>query len=69
MLSKPCAVRLLPGFAQGWVTYPCIPVQDVFAQGCVRWLAHQDNEHILDLCASPGGKTPILWKQRVTLKY
>ncbi|MCW2477054.1 16S rRNA (cytosine(967)-C(5))-methyltransferase RsmB [Candidatus Symbiopectobacterium sp. NZEC151] len=52
MLNEPCAVGLLPGFAQGWVT-----VQDVSAQGCVRWLAPQDNEHILDLCAAPGGKT------------
>ncbi|MBG6242576.1 MAG: 16S rRNA (cytosine(967)-C(5))-methyltransferase RsmB [Candidatus Symbiopectobacterium sp. Dall1.0] len=52
MLNEPCAVSLLPGFAQGWVT-----VQDVSAQGCVRWLAPQDNEHILDLCAAPGGKT------------
>ncbi|MFB6434980.1 MAG: 16S rRNA (cytosine(967)-C(5))-methyltransferase RsmB [Candidatus Malihini olakiniferum] len=52
MLSKPCAVNQLPGFTQGWVT-----VQDASAQGCVRCLSPQDNEHILDLCAAPGGKT------------
>lgn len=52
MLNEPCTVSLLPGFAQG-----CVTVQDVSAQGCVRWLAPQDNEHILDLCAAAGGKT------------
>ena len=51
-LEAPCSVGLLPGFAQGWVT-----VQDVSAQGCVRWLAPQNEERILDLCAAPGGKT------------
>lgn len=52
MLAEPCPVHVLPGFAQGWVT-----VQDVSAQGCVRWLAPQNHEYILDLCAAPGGKT------------
>ncbi|MEC5345239.1 16S rRNA (cytosine(967)-C(5))-methyltransferase RsmB [Brenneria populi] len=51
-LSTPCAVNLLPGFDQGWVT-----VQDASAQGCVYWLSPQDGEQILDLCAAPGGKT------------
>ncbi|MEH2922867.1 16S rRNA (cytosine(967)-C(5))-methyltransferase RsmB [Samsonia erythrinae] len=51
-LASPCAVDRLPGFAQGWVT-----VQDASAQSCVYWLAPQDGEQILDLCAAPGGKT------------
>nr|WP_113868982.1 16S rRNA (cytosine(967)-C(5))-methyltransferase RsmB [Brenneria salicis]NMN90359.1 16S rRNA m(5)C-967 methyltransferase [Brenneria salicis ATCC 15712 = DSM 30166]RLM29921.1 16S rRNA (cytosine(967)-C(5))-methyltransferase [Brenneria salicis ATCC 15712 = DSM 30166] len=51
-LSTPCMVNLLPGFAQGWIT-----VQDASAQGCVYWLAPQNGEQILDLCAAPGGKT------------
>ncbi|WP_409308637.1 16S rRNA (cytosine(967)-C(5))-methyltransferase RsmB [Pectobacterium sp. B1J-3] len=51
-LSTPCAVSLLPGFTQGWVT-----IQDASAQGCVHWLAPQNGEQILDLCAAPGGKT------------
>ncbi|MGM3172721.1 16S rRNA (cytosine(967)-C(5))-methyltransferase RsmB [Dickeya lacustris] len=51
-LETPCAVNQLPGFAQGWVT-----VQDASAQGCVHWLAPQNGEDILDLCAAPGGKT------------
>lgn len=51
-LLAPCAVTSLPGFADGWVT-----VQDASAQGCVSLLDPQDDEHILDLCAAPGGKT------------
>ncbi|RLM20425.1 16S rRNA (cytosine(967)-C(5))-methyltransferase [Brenneria alni] len=51
-LSVPCAVNLLPGFTQGWVT-----VQDASAQGCIHWLSPQNGEHILDVCAAPGGKT------------
>lgn len=45
-------VTALPGFAEGWVT-----VQDASAQGCVNFLAPQNGERILDLCAAPGGKT------------
>ncbi|MBQ4783334.1 16S rRNA (cytosine(967)-C(5))-methyltransferase, partial [Pectobacterium versatile] len=48
-LASPCAVDLLPGFAQGWAT-----IQDASAQGCVYWLEPQDGEQILDLCAAPG---------------
>ncbi|SQI46045.1 Ribosomal RNA small subunit methyltransferase B [Serratia plymuthica] len=51
-LLVPCAVTDLPGFADGWVT-----VQDASAQGCVDLLDPQNGEHILDLCAAPGGKT------------
>lgn len=51
-LETPCPVNKLPGFSKGWVT-----VQDVSAQYSVSLLAPQNGEHILDLCAAPGGKT------------
>ncbi|MSH87296.1 16S rRNA (cytosine(967)-C(5))-methyltransferase RsmB, partial [Escherichia coli] len=51
-LETPAPVHVLPGFEEGWVT-----VQDASAQGCMAWLAPQNGEHILDLCAAPGGKT------------
>lgn len=51
-LDKPAAVTQLPGFEEGWVT-----VQDLSAQRCALFLAPEDGENILDLCAAPGGKT------------
>ena len=51
-LASPAPVHALPGFEEGWVT-----VQDASAQGCMTWLAPQNGERILDLCAAPGGKT------------
>ncbi|HAU4370802.1 TPA: 16S rRNA (cytosine(967)-C(5))-methyltransferase RsmB [Citrobacter amalonaticus] len=51
-LETAAPVHTLPGFDEGWVT-----VQDASAQGCVAFLAPQNGEHILDLCAAPGGKT------------
>ncbi|ELQ4609791.1 16S rRNA (cytosine(967)-C(5))-methyltransferase RsmB [Salmonella enterica] len=51
-LETPAPVHALPGFAEGWVT-----IQDASAQGCAVFLAPQNGEHILDLCAAPGGKT------------
>ena len=51
-LESPAPVHALPGFEEGWVT-----VQDASAQGCVSFLAPQNGEQILDLCAAPGGKT------------
>lgn len=51
-LESPAPVHALPGFEEGWVT-----VQDASAQGCVSFLAPQNGEKILDLCAAPGGKT------------
>ena len=51
-LITPCAVKDLPGFERGWVT-----VQDVSAQECIELLDPKNGEHILDLCAAPGGKT------------
>jgi len=51
-LASPAPVHVLPGFEQGWIT-----VQDASAQGCITYLAPQNGERILDLCAAPGGKT------------
>ncbi|ABP62377.1 16S rRNA (cytosine(967)-C(5))-methyltransferase RsmB [Enterobacter sp. 638] len=51
-LASPAPVQALPGFEQGWVT-----VQDASAQGCMTYLEPQNGDHILDLCAAPGGKT------------
>ncbi|EKY5005488.1 TPA: 16S rRNA (cytosine(967)-C(5))-methyltransferase RsmB [Citrobacter amalonaticus] len=51
-LETAAPVHTLPGFDEGWVT-----VQDASAQECVAFLAPQNGEHILDLCAAPGGKT------------
>ncbi|MGD2054147.1 MAG: 16S rRNA (cytosine(967)-C(5))-methyltransferase RsmB [Gammaproteobacteria bacterium] len=52
MLDKPVDVGVLPGFSDGLVS-----VQDVAAQLAARLLAAEDGEHVLDLCAAPGGKT------------
>ncbi|MFV0292115.1 MAG: RsmB/NOP family class I SAM-dependent RNA methyltransferase [Paracoccus sp. (in: a-proteobacteria)] len=45
-------ISALPGYARGdwWV-------QDAAAAMAVRWLSPQPGEHIIDLCAAPGGKT------------
>ncbi|MBE2897000.1 16S rRNA (cytosine(967)-C(5))-methyltransferase RsmB [Pasteurellaceae bacterium HPA106] len=51
-LAHPCAVDRLPHFADGVVS-----VQDCHAQWAALLLGAQDNEHILDACAAPGGKT------------
>lgn len=64
--NLPCALRLetplpvtkLPGFSQGWVS-----VQDLSAQYAAYWLAAQNGESILDLCAAPGGKTAHILEQ------
>ncbi|MGP1957508.1 MAG: SAM-dependent methyltransferase, partial [Arsenophonus sp. ER-QC15-MAG3] len=48
-------VNKLPGFNHGWVT-----IQDLSSQQCVELLAPKDGEHILDLCAAPGGKTTYI---------
>lgn len=57
-LETPAPVHVLPGFEEGWVT-----VQDASAQGCMAWLAPQNGEHILDLCAAPAVK------QRISLRW
>ncbi len=51
-LESSLSVQALPGFEQGDVT-----VQDASAQGCITYLAPQNGDSILDLCAAPGGKT------------
>lgn len=51
-LETAAPVTALPGFTEGWVT-----VQDASAQGCIPFLAPENGERILDLCAAPGGKT------------
>lgn len=51
-LVTPAAVSKLPGFDQGWAT-----VQDLSAQYAARLLAPENSDHILDMCAAPGGKT------------
>jgi 16S rRNA (cytosine967-C5)-methyltransferase len=52
ILTTPCDVRSLPGFAEGWVS-----VQDAAAQLAVPLLALKPGLRILDACCAPGGKT------------
>ena len=52
LLSKPLPVERLPFFREGLVT-----VQDNSAQKSVWYLAPENGERILDMCAAPGGKT------------
>ena len=51
-LAQPCAVDLLPYFADGVVS-----VQDEAAQLCTQLLDLQPGQRVLDACAAPGGKT------------
>lgn len=51
-LVHPVDVLRLPGFEDGDVS-----VQDAAAQQAARLLDAQPDEHILDCCAAPGGKT------------
>jgi 16S rRNA (cytosine967-C5)-methyltransferase len=58
MLAAPCAVMLLPGFAEGDVS-----VQDLAAQMAAPLLIGAGIQHganVLDACAAPGGKTAHL---------
>jgi 16S rRNA (cytosine967-C5)-methyltransferase len=52
LLSSPIDVNKLPGFIDGHSS-----VQDAAAQQAAILLNAQKNEHILDCCAAPGGKT------------
>ncbi len=54
-LTAPAAPDQLPGFQQGWFS-----VQDSTAMAVAATLAPQPGQHILDLCAAPGGKTTHL---------
>jgi 16S rRNA (cytosine967-C5)-methyltransferase len=59
VLESPCAVQLLPGFADGWVS-----VQDSAAQLAapllLAGLTSAGQLRVLDACAAPGGKTAHL---------
>jgi 16S rRNA (cytosine967-C5)-methyltransferase len=59
VLTEPCAVQSLPGFADGEVS-----VQDVAAQRAARLLLEggglRPGARVLDACAAPGGKTTHL---------
>lgn len=52
LLTKPCDVQKLPGFAKGDVS-----VQDQAAQLATTLLALKPGLRVLDACAAPGGKT------------
>ncbi len=54
-LLAPTAVTALPHFADGYVS-----VQDEAAQLAAQILAPTADEHVLDACAAPGGKTAHL---------
>jgi 16S rRNA (cytosine967-C5)-methyltransferase len=51
-LQSPCAVDMLPGFREGYVS-----VQDEASQLLPLLLTPGDGQRILDACAAPGGKT------------
>lgn len=51
-LTQPCAVELLPGFAEGAAS-----VQDEAAQLCCALLDLAPGQRVLDACAAPGGKS------------
>jgi len=51
-LKQPQDVTVLPGFAEGWLS-----VQDEAAQQAAFLMALEPGQHVLDVCAAPGGKT------------
>ena len=51
-LEAPCSVDKLPGFNEGLVS-----VQDIAPQLAASLLDLQNDQHVLDACAAPGGKT------------
>jgi 16S rRNA (cytosine967-C5)-methyltransferase len=55
ILVRPCAVTVLPGYAEGWFS-----VQDAGAQLAAPLLGVEDGMRVLDACAAPGGKTAHL---------
>ena len=52
LLNTPTDVTELPGYQQGWFS-----VQDAAAQYAAWLLAPENEQHILDACCAPGGKT------------
>ena len=55
MLTKPLSKKTLPGYADGLVS-----IQDASSQLVVNALDIKKNDRVLDMCASPGGKTSYL---------
>jgi 16S rRNA (cytosine967-C5)-methyltransferase len=51
-LLRPCDVRTLPGFAEGWIS-----VQDAAAQLAASLMSLKPGLRVLDACCAPGGKT------------
>ena len=62
VLSKPCDVHDLPGFAEGDVS-----VQDIAAQHATSLLQLRPQLRVLDACAAPGGKICHLLEHEPTL--
>lgn len=58
LLSKACDVNALPSFETGMAS-----VQDGAAQRVAKMLDIQPNQHILDACAAPGGKSCHILEQ------
>lgn len=63
LLSKAIDVEKLPGFQNGEVS-----VQDAAAQQAGILLTPEKNQHVLDCCAAPGGKTCHLLELNSTLQ-
>lgn len=64
ILSSPCEVKLLPGFAEGAVS-----VQDAAAQLAVEFLDLQPGLTLVDACAAPGGKTCHILEREPNLHH
>ncbi len=62
ILDKACAVQNLPDFAEGGVS-----VQDEAAQLSSELLNLKPNQHVLDACAAPGGKTCAMLEKEPSL--
>ncbi|MGY6277756.1 16S rRNA (cytosine(967)-C(5))-methyltransferase RsmB [Methylomonas sp. MgM2] len=59
VLDQALSVEQLPGFSEGRVS-----VQDVAAQLAAILLDVQPKDHVLDLCAAPGGKTAAILERQ-----
>jgi 16S rRNA (cytosine967-C5)-methyltransferase len=51
-LESPCSIEQLPGFSDGLVS-----IQDIAPQLAASLLDLRNDQHVLDACAAPGGKT------------